>query len=104
MAKLEEDRVMERAGGRPVALAGRETVRPVRPEPGLLVAEPRPAAAEGAAVHALTSPAHRSTILLAALQIVLDALVITGAFALAYRLRFEYDILPVKDPPKPEVY
>ncbi len=52
----------------------------------------------------IISPAHKSTLILAALQVLFDALMITAAFALAYWVRVQSDIIPYKDPPKPELY
>src|SRR4051812_3653352 len=81
----------------PIAQAERSTAVPA--------GRVRPAVEdEIAAVPSTASVVPRSPVVLAALQILLDALMIIAAFALAYRLRFEEDILPVKDPPKPEAY
>ena len=71
----------------PVAQAERSTAVPAgRARPHL--------EDEIAAVPSTASVAPRSPVVLAALQILLDALMIVVAFALAYRLRFEEDILP----------
>jgi Undecaprenyl-phosphate glucose phosphotransferase len=59
---------------------------------------------EPSAVNMAVTPARKSPIVLAALQVILDALMITLAFVLAYQGRLAFDIIPFRDPPKPEVY
>src|SRR5215210_3594444 len=61
----------------------------------------RPAEATTPAAPATRLP-QMSTVLVGAAQVASDALMITAAFALAYYLRFEEEILPVKAAPKPE--
>jgi Undecaprenyl-phosphate glucose phosphotransferase len=109
MAKVENDRRAGRSRARSLALAPPKGHGPLAAGSNTSVAAP-PAlpwvpADEATVAHRMTiSPAHKSTLLLAVLQVVLDALMISAAFALAYRVRLESDIIPYKDPAKPELY
>ena len=120
MATLEEERAARRVAHTAVAVAPRPMNGASNGVASYAVApldraDALPSGAKGyparpwvedeiAPVPGLTIPAPRSPIILVALQVGLDALMIIAAFALAYRLRFEEDILPVKDAPKPEAY